>query len=295
MERVFDFVTGARALLFARYSLALMLVWFGFMNFTDIGEGIVTRWLEGHAFLSGFSEHGDQPANILGLLQVLFGAGLLIPRGRLPLLGAIGAAALALGSLTLLIFAPVWMEALGGFPAIGAGQGVIKYLAVFGVAMYLASTLWAGGRDPRCDKAKSTALLIILFGIVLVMIWIGGMKFTLPEAEGIDPLLKTSPFFSWIPKIFDLQGASIFIGVIEIAAALSLLGWFFNRTLFLIGAGLCVITFLGTLSFMITLPGWEESLSGFPYLSRAGHFLLKDLILLAGALLLVANFHSKKT
>jgi len=294
MERIFNLVSGERAFIFARLSLALMLVWFGFMNFTEVGEGIVTRWLEGHAFLSGFAEHGDQPANILGLLQLLFGMGLLVPRGPLPLISAMGAAALALASLTLLFFTPVWMEALGGFPAIGAGQGVIKYVAVFGVAMYLASSLWASGQDPRCEKARRYALLIILFGIVLVMTWIGAMKFTLPEAQGIDPLLKTSPFFFWIPKVFGPRGASNFIGVIEIAAALFLLGWFFNRTLFLAGAGLCVITFLSTLSFLLTLPGWDAA-GGFPMLSRAGHFLLKDLILLAGVGLLVTHWNSEKT
>lgn len=294
MDRIFSFVTKKRALLFGRFSLALMLIWFGFVNFDGVGEGVVTNWLKGHAFLSGLSDHGDEYANYLGLFQVLCGLLLLVPHTKAPLFGAIGAAGMALGSLTLLFLAPVWLDALGGFPAIGAGQGIIKYVAIFGVAMFVASQLWAGGADPRCVKAKTLALKIILFGIVLVMLWIGAMKFTLPEAQGIDPLLKTSPFFSWIPKLFDIQGASNFIGAIEIVAALSLLGWLFNPVLFRIGAALCIITFLGTLSFMLTLPGWDPA-AGFPMLSRAGIFLLKDLILLAGTGLLIAHSGFKKS
>lgn len=43
--------------------------------------------------------------------------------------------------------------------------------------------------------------------------------------------------------------------------------------------------FLTTLSFMITTPGWETSLGGFPALSAMpGQFLLKDIVLLGVAL-----------
>jgi len=45
-----------------------------------------------------------------------------------------------------------------------------------------------------------------------------------------------------------------------------------------------VFTFLATLSFMFSLPGWEESLGGFPALSGGGSFILKDVVLLGAAL-----------
>ena len=43
--------------------------------------------------------------------------------------------------------------------------------------------------------------------------------------------------------------------------------------------------FLTTLSFLVTTPGWEPSLGGFPALSAMpGQFLLKDVVLLGVAL-----------
>jgi uncharacterized membrane protein YkgB len=43
--------------------------------------------------------------------------------------------------------------------------------------------------------------------------------------------------------------------------------------------------FLTTLSFLVTTPGWEKSLGGFPALSAMpGQFLLKDVVLLGVSL-----------
>ncbi len=51
------------------------------------------------------------------------------------------------------------------------------------------------------------------------------------------------------------------------------------------GSGLATGMFLTTLSFLVTTPGWEPSLGGFPALSAMpGQFLLKDVFLLGVAL-----------
>ena len=42
--------------------------------------------------------------------------------------------------------------------------------------------------------------------------------------------------------------------------------------------------FLTTLSFLFSLPGWDPRLGGFPALSDAGGFLIKDVVLLGSAL-----------
>jgi len=45
-----------------------------------------------------------------------------------------------------------------------------------------------------------------------------------------------------------------------------------------------------TFSFLLTAPGWEQSLGGFPALSVVpGQFLLKDAVLFAGALFLAGS------
>jgi uncharacterized membrane protein YkgB len=51
------------------------------------------------------------------------------------------------------------------------------------------------------------------------------------------------------------------------------------------GSALASGMFLTTLSFLLTTPGWEPSLGGFPALSAMpGQFLLKDVVLLGASL-----------
>ena len=280
MEKLLEFANHKRTLAFARYSLALMLVWFGAMNFTSVGAGIVEGWLSGHMMFSRFGPGAGSIAMATGVVQILIGLSLVYGKEPFGRIGATAAAVLSFYALTLLLLANVWIDSMGGFPVIGAGQGIIKYVAILGVAVFLSTT---------DEKIRQRGLTIILFGLILVLVWIGGMKFTAVEAAGIKPLLETSPFFFWLLAAFGEQGASYFIGVVEIITAGALLGWFFHRTVFLFGAAMCAVTFFGTLSFMVSLPGWEDTLGGFPALSRSGHFLLKDLVLLAGVGLLVTN------
>ena len=42
----------------------------------------------------------------------------------------------------------------------------------------------------------------IRYGLVLVLGWIGAMKFTAYEAEGIKSLVETSPLMSWMYRGF---------------------------------------------------------------------------------------------
>ena len=52
-----------------------------------------------------------------------------------------------------------------------------------------------------------------------------------------------------------------------------------------VGSGLAAMMFLTTLTFLISTPGWEPSLGGFPALSTVpGQFVLKDIVLLGAAL-----------
>jgi reactive chlorine resistance protein C len=125
---------------------------------------------------------------------------------------------------------------------------------------------------------------LIRYGLVIVLGWIGAMKFTSYEAKGIEGLVQTSPFMSWMYKFLSLQAASNLIGVAELSAALLIAIKPLAPKLSAIGSVLAVFTFLATLSFMFSLPGWEESLGGFPALSGWGSFILKDVVLLGAAL-----------
>lgn len=137
--------------------------------------------------------------------------------------------------------------------------------------------------NPSALLRKSGEFLI-RYGLVLVLGWIGAMKFTAYEAEGIKTLVETSPFMSWMYKVFSLQATSNIIGVAEIIAAALIAIRPLSAKLSAVGSVLAVCTFLATLTFLFSLPGWEKSLGGFPALSGSGGFLLKDIVLLGAAL-----------
>lgn len=123
----------------------------------------------------------------------------------------------------------------------------------------------------------------IRYGLVLVLGWIGAMKFTAYEAEGIKTLVQTSPFMSGMYKVLSLQATSNVIGIAELTAAALIAIRPLSAKLSAIGSVLAVFTFLTTLTFLFSLPGWEKSLGGFPALSGSGGFLLKDTVLLGAA------------
>jgi reactive chlorine resistance protein C len=139
------------------------------------------------------------------------------------------------------------------------------------------------GTARTANRIQSAGEYIIRYGLVLVLLWIGAMKFTAYEAEGIRPLVSTSPLMSWLYNVLSLQGVSNLFGVTEITTALLIALRPISARLALIGSCLAILTFLATLTFLFSLPGWEKSLGGFPALSGSGGFLLKDAVLLGAS------------
>jgi uncharacterized membrane protein YkgB len=125
---------------------------------------------------------------------------------------------------------------------------------------------------------------LLRYGLVLILGWIGAMKFTAYEATGIKPLVASSPFMRWMYDVMSVQAVSNLIGIVEIAGALMIALRPVSAKVSALGSALAVMTFLATLTFLFSLPGWEPSLGGFPALSGSGGFLLKDVILLGAAL-----------
>ena len=121
------------------------------------------------------------------------------------------------------------------------------------------------------------------YGLVVVFLWIGGMKFTNYEAEGIRPFVENSPMMSWLYQIFSVSQFSAILGVVEIAVGLLIATRPVWPRLSAYSSLTAAAMFVGTLSFIVTTPGWEPSL-GFPALSVPGQFLLKDAVLLGASL-----------
>ena len=125
---------------------------------------------------------------------------------------------------------------------------------------------------------------IVRYGLVLIFLWIGILKFLPFEAKAINPLVAHSPFMSWMLPVFGNQGASNVIGIIELITAFLLAARPWSAIACALGSAMAIITALLTLSFILSTPGWEPTL-GFPVLSpMPGQFLLKDVLILGGGL-----------
>jgi uncharacterized membrane protein YkgB len=160
---------------------------------------------------------------------------------------------------------------------------------------------------------------LIRVAILIIFVWIGGLKATNYEAEGIVPFVANSPFMSFFytqkaPEYKDYKlkegefnkekyewhkknntyAFSHGLGVLIVSIGiLTFLGIFFPRV-GLIGSLLVVIMTIGTLSFIVTTPEcWVPDLGsgehGFPLLTGAGRLVIKDVAIIAGALVLISD------
>jgi reactive chlorine resistance protein C len=129
------------------------------------------------------------------------------------------------------------------------------------------------------------------YGLVLVLLWIGGMKFTAYEAEGISAFVSNSPLMSWAYSLFSIRNFSALLGGTEIVVALLIAARPLSPRASLLGSAAAVGMFLTTLSFLMTTPGvWEASAGGFPALSVVpGQFLVKDFVLFGTSLWLTGS------
>ena len=125
------------------------------------------------------------------------------------------------------------------------------------------------------------ASILSRYGLVLVIGWIGALKFANFEAHQIQPLVANSPFMGWMYHIFPVYAFSALLGVVEVTAAVLLAIKPVSPRLSIVGSVLAIVLFLATISFLFTTPGVSEPAGGgFPAISLTGEFLLKDVPLL---------------
>ena len=135
----------------------------------------------------------------------------------------------------------------------------------------------------RVASIEEVGKQIVRWGLVVVLVWIGGMKFTAYEAMGIQPLVAHSPLVGWMYDFLSVRSFSTMLGFIEIGTAVLISLRSVSPKASAIGSLLAMGLFATTLSFLISTPGWEPTL-GFPALSAMpGQFLLKDIVLFGAA------------
>ena len=168
-------------------------------------------------------------------------------------------------------------------------------------------------------SAQKFGVNFIRVAILVIFVWIGGLKFWNYEAEGIVPFVANSSFMSFFYtkvapeyKEYKLKegefdevkhqwhvenntyGFSRGLGILIMSIGiLTFLGIFFPKV-GLVGAALAIIMTIGTLSFLITTPEvWVPDLGsgehGFPLLTGAGRLVIKDTAILAGAIVVLAD------
>jgi len=136
-----------------------------------------------------------------------------------------------------------------------------------------------GLRLERCGA------ILLRYGLVIILLWVGALKFTAYEAEAIKVFVDNSPLLSWLYDAFSVRTFSTLLGIFEITLALMIATRPFLPKVSAVGSLGALVLFLVTLTFVFSTPdGWQPGY-GFPYLSPdPGQFLAKDVALAAIAL-----------
>ena len=163
---------------------------------------------------------------------------------------------------------------------------------------------------------KNVGLKLIRLAILIVFVWIGALKFT---HYGIVPFVANSPFMSFFyakeaPEYKEYKNKEgefvqknrewhesnrtyVFsrgLGVLIMSIGILVFLGIFSSKAGIVGDTLAIIMTIGTLSFLITTPEcWVPDLGsgehGFPLLSGAGRLVIKDTVILAGAITLLSD------
>src|SRR6266567_8203498 len=135
--------------------------------------------------------------------------------------------------------------------------------------------------------------LVTSIGMIVMLLWAGSYKMTAPGAEGIIPLVSSSPLISWHFKLFGPYIGSDLIGITEIAGALLIVAGYFRPKAGVIGGLVTTVMFFITSTMVITTPGATTSVRGIRYMSFLGLFLFKDVISLGVSFYLISHFGNK--
>ncbi|MDQ6622426.1 MAG: DUF417 family protein [Verrucomicrobiota bacterium] len=134
-------------------------------------------------------------------------------------------------------------------------------------------------------KLERIGAAVIRYGLAAVLLWVGSLKFTAYEAEGIQPFVANSPFFSWAYSVMSVQHFAMVLGVIEITLGVLIALRPIAPKLSGFGSLATALMFLVTLTFTLTTPGVWQPGYGFPFPSpMPGQFLTKDLLFLGAAI-----------
>jgi uncharacterized membrane protein YkgB len=100
----------------------------------------------------------------------------------------------------------------------------------------------------RVDTIDTIASILGRYGLVVVIGWIGALKFANFEAHQIQPLVANSPFMGWLYNIFPVYTFSALLGVVELTAAVLIAVKPIAPKLSIAGSVLAIVLFVSTCS-----------------------------------------------
>ena len=128
-------------------------------------------------------------------------------------------------------------------------------------------------------------MLLLRYGLVIILLWVGALKFTAYEAEGIQVFVENSPLLSWLYDVVSVRTFSTLLGIVEITLGLMIATRPFMPKVSAVGSLGALLLFLVTLTFVFSTPGAWQPGYGVPYLSPdPGQFLAKVVALAAIAI-----------
>ncbi|MEJ7760962.1 MAG: DUF417 family protein [Gemmatimonadaceae bacterium] len=153
----------------------------------------------------------------------------------------------------------------------------------------MATTVNRTDHKSRADISRSglesVGARVLRYGLAMVLIWIGALKFAAYEAKGVADLVAESPLMSWMLSIMSGASAARLIGCVEILLGLMIASRAFAPRISALGSLGAIGVFLITLTLLLSTPGVWQPGYGFPFLSpMPGGFLAKDLIFLGAAI-----------
>ena len=128
---------------------------------------------------------------------------------------------------------------------------------------------------------------LVRASMVLIFVLFGYQKWFEYEAQALIPFIRNGPLISWMYLVFDIRGASWFLGGSEWLSAALLFWGFWNKKAGVFGALGCAFAMIGTVTIIPFMPdGWDAA-AGFPAMKGNVAFLMKDVVLLAASFYLL--------
>lgn len=168
-------------------------------------------------------------------------------------------------------------------------------------------------------KLDRVGMGMLRLGLVVVLLWIGGLKFANYEADSIVPLVANSPLMSYMyhhpaPEYHHYMNkegevipahhawnvengtypVSYGLGIVIMLIGVLIASYPVAPQVSAVGSFILILMACTTLSFLVTTPEvWVPAVGsathGFPYLSGAGRLIVKDSSMLGAAVVTMAD------